>query len=69
MVFHYGPATWFITLSPGEWLWEDLGAYLRELNPEMSDSTISALFVAQPMGVIHLGPHPNGSKPWMDSHH
>ena len=27
-----------------------------------------ALFVAQPMGVIRLGPHPNGSKPWMDSH-
>ena len=27
-----------------------------------------ALFVAQPMGVLRLGPHPNGSKPWMDSH-
>ena len=45
MVFHYGPATWL----PGEWLWEDLGAYLCELNPEMSDSTISALVVADPV--------------------
>ena len=47
MTFHYGPATWFITLSLGEWLWEDLGAYL--LNPEMSDSTISELVVADPV--------------------
>ena len=46
MTFHYGPATWFITLSPGEWLWEDLGTYLRELNPEMSELTINALVVA-----------------------
>ena len=27
-----------------------------------------ALFIAQPMGVLRLGSHPNGSKPWMDSH-
>ena len=26
-----------------------------------------ALFAAQPMGVLRLGPRPNGSKPWMDS--
>ena len=49
--FHYGPATWFITLSPGEWLWEDLGTYLRELNPGMNDLTISALVVADPVSM------------------
>ena len=49
MVFHYGPATWFVTLSPGEWLWEDLGAYLRDLNPAILDSTISALVAADPV--------------------
>ena len=49
MVFHYGPATWFLTLSPGEWLWEDLGAYLHKLNPAMHDSSISALVVADPI--------------------
>ena len=49
MVFHYGPATWFLTLSPGEWLWEDFGAYLRELNPAMHDLSISALVVADPI--------------------
>ena len=49
MVFHYGPATWFVTLSPGEWLWEDLGTYLRDLNPTMLDSTISALVAADPV--------------------
>ncbi|XP_029172863.1 ATP-dependent DNA helicase PIF1-like [Nylanderia fulva] len=32
MTQHYGPATWFITLSPSEWLWEDLGEYIREVN-------------------------------------
>ena len=49
MTFHFGPATWFMTLSPGEWLWEDLGAYLRELNPGMNDLAISALVVADPI--------------------
>ena len=49
MVFHYGPATWFVTLSPAEWLWQDLGTYLRDLNPAMLDSTISALVAADPV--------------------
>ena len=26
-----------------------------------------AFFAAQPMGVLRLGPHPTGAKPWMDS--
>ncbi|XP_070529626.1 uncharacterized protein [Cardiocondyla obscurior] len=32
MARHYGPATWFLTLSPSEWLWDDLGEYIREVN-------------------------------------
>lgn len=24
MTLHYGPATWFLTLKPSEWLWDDL---------------------------------------------
>ena len=30
MVQHYGPATFFITLSPNEWLWNNLGEYIRQ---------------------------------------
>ena len=26
MVFHYEPATWFVILSLGEWLWDGLGS-------------------------------------------
>ncbi|RLU21769.1 hypothetical protein DMN91_006145 [Ooceraea biroi] len=32
MINNYGPATWFLTLSPCEWLWTDLIDYLREIN-------------------------------------
>ena len=32
MTLHYGPATWFLTLSPAEWAWDDLGDYLRKSN-------------------------------------
>jgi len=32
MTQHYEPATWFLTLSPSEWLWDELGEYIREVN-------------------------------------
>jgi len=32
MAQYYGPATWFLTLSPIEWLRDDLGEYIREAN-------------------------------------
>lgn len=32
MIQNYGPATWFLILSPNEWTWEDLGYYLKEIN-------------------------------------
>ncbi|XP_029161563.1 uncharacterized protein LOC114933247 [Nylanderia fulva] len=50
MTQHYGPATWFLTLSPSEWLWEDLGEYIREVN-EWHDASlsVSALVVRDPV--------------------
>jgi len=33
-------------LGLSHWLWEDLGVYLRESNPGMSELSISALVVA-----------------------
>lgn len=44
MTQHYGPATWFLTLSPSEWMWDDLGEYIRDANgAEMANKTISEL--------------------------
>ena len=54
MTFHYGPATWFVTLSLGEWLWEGLGVYLRKLNPTIKNLSISALVVADPVSTSRL---------------
>jgi len=41
MMQHYGPATWFLTLSPSEWLWDELGEYIREVNGWCNDSFLS----------------------------
>jgi len=41
MTQHYGPATWFLTLSPSEWLWDDLGEYIREVNGWSNDFSLS----------------------------
>jgi len=49
MSFHYGPATWYLTLSPSEWSWHDMGDYLRKLNPDLSSLSISALVAADPI--------------------
>ena len=49
MTLYYGPATWFLTLSPSEWAWDDLGEYLRKVNPNMKDLSISALVAADPI--------------------
>ena len=43
MSFYYGPATWYLTLSPSEWTWEDLGKHLRKINPDLVDKSISEL--------------------------
>ena len=49
MSFHYGPATWYLTLSPSEWTWEDLGQYLHKVNPDLVDKSISELVAADPI--------------------
>ena len=49
MSFYYGPATWYLTLSPSEWAWEDLGKYLRKINPDLEDKSISELVAADPV--------------------
>ena len=50
MIQHYGPATWFLTLSPGEWLWDDLGAYICEVNNWKSSSlSVSELVAKDPV--------------------
>lgn len=33
MTYHYGPATWFLTISPSEWNWNDLATFIIEMNP------------------------------------
>ena len=47
MTRHYGPATWFITLSPSEWLWDDLGDYIREVNGWQNSSLSTSELVAK----------------------
>lgn len=50
MVQSYGPATWFLTLSPSEWMWEDLAAYIREVNgPSMANMSTSELVATDPV--------------------
>ncbi|KAF8792848.1 hypothetical protein HNY73_004397 [Argiope bruennichi] len=50
MTQHYGPATWFLTMSPSEWMWDDLGEYLKEVNsPEMANKSISELVALDPV--------------------
>ena len=49
MSFHYGPPTWFITLNPGEWLWEDLRAYLKIVNPSFADMSIAEMIATDPV--------------------
>lgn len=51
MIQHYGPATWFLTLSPSEYLWSDLIEYLREVNPTMTDASDNFLIATDPVSV------------------
>ena len=50
MSMHYGPATWFLTISPSEWMWPELGDFLRKVNPpEMAHMSITELIAADPV--------------------
>ena len=47
MVDHYGPATFFLTLSPAEWLWGDLIEYIRKVNSPILDKAPEAELIAR----------------------
>ncbi|EZA57993.1 hypothetical protein X777_02001 [Ooceraea biroi] len=47
MTQHYGPATWFLTLSPSEWLWDDLDEYIRQVNGWHDSSLSTSILVAR----------------------
>lgn len=50
MTQHYGSAIWFLTLSPADWLWDDLGQYIREVNGCKNHfSSTSALITRDPV--------------------
>lgn len=41
---HYGPATWFLKISPSEWRWTDLADYIKLINgPDAMNKSISEL--------------------------
>lgn len=47
---YYGPVTWFLTMSPSEWLWDDLKEYLLEVNSsEMANKTTTELVAIDPV--------------------
>lgn len=39
MTYHYGPATWFLTMSPSKWNWDDLALFITEVNSSVKDIT------------------------------
>ena len=51
MTMYCGPATWFLTLSPSEWTWDEMGDYLRKINPSLKEISISALVANDPVSV------------------
>jgi len=55
MTTYYGPATWFLTISPSEWMWSELGDYLWTVNPpKMAHFLISELIAADPVSTSRL---------------
>lgn len=52
MARYYGPATWFLTLSPAQWLWKDMITYIREVNaPNLDKLSANAIIAADPVSV------------------
>ena len=50
MVREYGPATWFITFSPGEWMWSGMAEFIRKRNNWENDKrSTSELAAADPV--------------------
>jgi len=47
---HYGPATWFLTISPSEWRWTDLADYIKLANgPDATNKSTSELVAMDPV--------------------
>lgn len=50
MTRYYGPATWFLTVSPAEWLRDDLIQYVREINtPHFEKLSPNQIIAADPV--------------------
>ncbi|XP_031785938.1 uncharacterized protein LOC116417348 [Nasonia vitripennis] len=49
MAREYGPATFFITFSPGEWMWSALAEYIKQVNGWNDSRSISQLIAADPV--------------------
>ena len=47
MLRNYGPATWFLTFSPTEWLWPELKGYLLKINENFTESMSIAELTAK----------------------
>ncbi|CAK1584070.1 unnamed protein product [Parnassius mnemosyne] len=55
MTQNYDPATWFLTMSPSEWMWEDFGEYIRQVNGvKMANKIISELVALDPVSTSHI---------------
>lgn len=50
MTRYYDPATWFVTISPTECLWNDLIEYVREMNsPNFDKLSPNEVIAADPV--------------------
>ncbi|XP_054266849.1 uncharacterized protein LOC128989020 [Macrosteles quadrilineatus] len=60
MAQHYGPATWFLTISPSDWNWDDMALFIREVNrsvPGAEKKQTSELVAMDPISAsrfIHI---------------
>ena len=54
MLTNYGPATWFLTLSPNEWLWDDLAPFLSDerVNPNLYEKVKKKPLTTAELSVI-----------------
>ena len=46
MTREYGPATWFITFSPGEWMWSGMAEYIKKVNGWENDKRSASELIA-----------------------
>ena len=44
----------YLTLSPNEWAWKNLGEYLQKINPDLVDKSISELVTTDPITTSHF---------------